>query len=358
MSSAGWKYSHDHGQWTFIEADDTVEPLPLERSLRLATLNCLHDNSQPELLQHGIRHEAILRELASLDADVIGLNEVTKTLLERILQAPWVRRSYTVSAVPEDARCEGLGCVTAGAFGNLLLSKIAPVSVVYVEQLGDGRHGHAMSFCLSDPQGGDQPLHVTVCAAHLTAAPWVMEGRRRKQLEHVTSALTTGLSRGASVDSCVIMGDYNFHREAENASIPSGWAEVPAVVSLGPTWSLERNAMLPHYLPLCNLYNGFGLSASLGWPSPMRLDRVLVHGHALESAGAKARLFADQPIDDRARGRAALPRTGRELREAHRALPWQEYLHPSDHFGILLELPLAATKAPRSPSARQQEHAS
>ena len=75
-------------------------------------------------------------------------------------------------------------------------------------------------------------------------------------------------------------------------------------------------------------------------------------------AGAKARLFADQPIDDRARGRAALPRTGRELREAHRALPWQEYLHPSDHFGILLELPLAATKAPRSPSARQQEHAS
>ena len=57
------------------------------------------------------------------------------------------------------------------------------------------------------------------------------------------------------------MGDFNFHREAENASIPEGWAEVPAVVNLGTTWSFERNKMLPHYLPLRNFYNGLGLGA-------------------------------------------------------------------------------------------------
>ena len=74
----------------------------------------------------------------------------------------------------------------------------------------------------------------------------------------------------------------------------------------------------------------------------MRLDRVLVHGRALDCSGATARLFADQPIDERARGRKPLPQTGRELAEAHRALPWQEYLHASDHFGILVELPLAS----------------
>ena len=339
MPGAGWRFSRAQGQWTLIEAD-TVKPLPHGNPLRLATLNCLHDLSQPELLQHEIRHEAILRELASLDVDVIGLNEVTKTLLERILNSEWVRNRYTVSAVPEDECCEHLSSVTDGTFGNLLLSKIAPVSVDFVKQPGDGRHTHVMTLRLSDPR--DQPLHIAVCAAHLTAAPWVMEGRRRKQLHCVTDALTAGSGSGGSFDACVIMGDYNFHREAENASIPSGWEEVPAVVALGATWDLQRNAMLPHYLPLLNLYNGFGLSASLGWPSPMRLDRVLVHGRALDCAGATARLFADQPIDGRARGRAPLPQTGRELWEAHRALPWQEYLHPSDHFGIVMELPLAS----------------
>ena len=115
-------------------------------------------------------------------------------------------------------------------------------------------------------------------------------------------------------------------------------------MALGPTWHFARNAMLPHYLPLRNLYNGLGLGTQLGWPSPMRLDRVLVRGMArLDGAAAKARLFADQPIHERARGRTPLPQVGPELREAHRALPWEEYLHPSDHFGIFVKLPFRPT---------------
>ena len=141
------------------------------------------------------------------------------------------------------------------------------------------------------------------------------------------------------------MGDYNFHREAENGSIPAGWREVPAVVALGETWDFGRNSMLAHYLPIRNIYNGLGLGTSVAWPSPMRLDRVLVHGTALDCGVevATARLFADQPIHERARGRPPLPHTGPELREAHRALPWQEYLFQSDHFGICVELPLCGT---------------
>jgi hypothetical protein len=135
------------------------------------------------------------------------------------------------------------------------------------------------------------------------------------------------------------MGDFNFHREAENASIPDGWRELPAVVSVGDTWSFSQNAMMAHYLPRHNIYNGLGLGTSLGWPSPMRLDRVLLHGSALDCA-AEARLFANQPIHDRARSRTPLSQTGAELREAHRAVPWQEYLFPSDHFGIVVELNL------------------
>ena len=76
----------------------------------------------------------------------------------------------------------------------------------------------------------------------------------------------------------------------------------------------------------------------------MRLDRVLVRagngGGQLDSGAAKARIFADQPVHEKGKGKKALPQTGPELQEAHRALPWEEYLHISDHFGIFVEIPL------------------
>lgn len=349
---AGWRFSREHGEWQAVPSPSTPASLTDRRPLRFATLNVLHDNAQPELLQHDIRQDAICAELASVQPDVIGLNEVTQRLLERLLREDWVRDGYTVSAVPGDVRCSHVTTVQ-GPFGNLLLSKIPPVSVAYVEQPGDGRHSHVMTLLLHDerPQGG-RPRRVAVCSTHLTACPWLMEGRRKRQLEVLTAALAPAATwpgvepkgddgRDAAPDACVIMGDFNFHREAENASIPLGWQELPAVVDLGETWDFGRNAMLAHYLPLRNIYNGLGLGAHLGWPSPMRLDRVLVSGGGLDVGGATARTFADRPIHERAQGRTPLPQAGRELQAAHRALPWQEYLFPSDHFGIAFELSFA-----------------
>ena len=338
--SAGWRFSRDDSAWAPVEAEAAAPATPLTRPLRLATLNCLHDLKDADLLQHDVRYAAICDELRALDADVIGLNEVTRTLLERLLAQPWVRAHYTASAVPEDCRCAHLSAVGGTTFGNLLLSRLAPTSVAYLEQPGDGRHAHVIELHLAPAQGG-APLHVAVCSALLTACPWLMESRRKLQLAAISSALAAVTP---ALDVCVTMGDLNFHREAENASIPDEWVEMPAVVALGPTWHFARNAMLPHYLPLRNLYNGLGLGTQLGWPSPMRLDRVLVRGVArLDGAAAKARLFADRPIHERARGRTPLPQVGPELREAHRALPWEEYLHPSDHFGIFVELPFRPT---------------
>jgi len=322
-----------------------VEPVVLGRPLRLATLNCLHDLSLADVLQHEVRHESICQELASLDADIIGLNEVTIPLLERLLREEWIRSRYTASVALDDARCGHISTLIGGAFGNLLLSRIRPAYVEYIDQPGDGRQAHVMRLHLRG-RGGEL-LCVSVCSTHLTAFPWLMEGRRKVQLAHLTSALTRSQSSCCSASAhhaCVVMGDLNFHREAENASIPDGWAEVPAVVALGATWDFARNSMLAHYLPVRNIYNGLGLGASLGWPSPMRLDRVLVHSsEALElswNSTATARIFADQPIHERAKGRPPLPQAGPELCEAHRSVPWQEYLHPSDHFGIYVELPV------------------
>ena len=232
--------------------------------------------------------------------------------------------------------------VQDNTWGNLLLSKIAPEVVEYIDLPSSDKQAHAMVLHLRGSESVDEPRRVAVCSTHFTACPWLMESRRQAQLKHLSEALTTQ-QRADGVETCVIMGDFNFHREAENASIPAGWSEVPAVVQLGTTWDYRRNAMLAHYLPLHNIYNGLGLGASFGWSSSMRLDRILVHGSALEPDAAEARLFADQPIHERAKGREPLPQTGVELRAAHRVLPWQEYLHCSDHFGIVVELPVAAT---------------
>jgi endonuclease/exonuclease/phosphatase family metal-dependent hydrolase len=339
VMSAGWRFSRDDGVWTRVGEPPEV-PVALGRGLRLATLNCLKDGDNGELLQHELRQDAICRELVALGADVIGLNEVTRPMLERVLREEWVRDSYTVSAVPNDTRCCHVSALRPGNFGNVLLSKIPPVSTGYIDT-PCGRESHVVSLWLCAEQGGTQPLRVDVCSTHLQAFPWLFEGQRKTQLESLTSAVRTGS------DLCVVMGDFNFHREAENSSIPDGWCEVPAVVALGGTWDLERNAMLPHYLPLRNMYNGLGMGTGWGWPSPMRLDRVLVcsgHGEggcaSFDSGTARAQMFADHSIHERARTRAPLPRAGPELREAHRCLPWQEYLFPSDHFGILVELPL------------------
>jgi len=137
------------------------------------------------------------------------------------------------------------------------------------------------------------------------------------------------------------MGDFNFHREAENASIPNDWTEVPAVVNLGPTWDTKNNTMLPHLLPLRNMYNGFGL---FEMSFKMRLDRVLVHGDVLDCEAATAELFADKAIH-RDGGR---PLQAGQLRNVHRRLPWQDYLYASDHYGILMDIPLVSATSGRS----------
>jgi len=256
--------------------------------------------------------------------------QVTLTLLNTILETPWVRSRYTVSVVPgEEACCNHISTLQEGNFGNLLLSKIAPVAVDFIDQLG-GRHSHMFTLDLCV---GGRKQSVAVCSTHLTACPWLMEGRRRKQLAQVTSAI-----EATGPDVACVMGDFNFHREAENSSIPVGWAEIPAIVKLGPTWDFAKNPLLPHYLPLQNIYNGLGLGKRFGWPSRMRLDRVLVFGSNLNCETGEARIICDQPIHERARGKPPLPQSGCVLREAHRSLPWEEYLCPSDHFGINFKL--------------------
>lgn len=342
---AGWVWDPRLARWSRAVA--LAEPLALKRPLRAATLNVLYDKGDDDKLHFAIRYSAICAQLAALDADVIGLNEVTPRLLARLLQEAWVRELYTVSAVLDDPCCANLSAVLGGAaHGNVLLSKIRPAAVKYfMPSSGRRKEFHAMSFNLCRSHGAPS-FRAALVSIHLPALPWVHEHKRRAELAGLTAELATTTQ---GLDACIIMGDFNFHREAENASIPSGWAEMPAVVALGPTWDLHSNKLITKMLPAWNIYNGF--RTGWGWPQRMRLDRVLVHGAAghLDWGRASAQLFAKDLIhkNQRAFGDGGLTE------------PWQAYLFPSDHFGVLVDIPLAddpSTKrtppsAPPAPSA-------
>ena len=283
----------------------------LDRPLRLATLNVLFDKPSTEaVLLHEARFDAICAELSSLDADIIGLNEVTLRFTQKLLSLNWVRETYVVSAVPGDRQCQDLAAVRGPpSFGNLLLSRIPLLSLEYIPLRRREVHVAALEVSRG---AGLPPLRLAVASAHLISFPFFKERQRRDELRSLAEVLQ---ARGR-VDATVVMGDFNFHREAENASIPAGWREVPAVRALGHTWSYTENPLIPRMLP-------FWLPGRLGWPKSMRLDRVLILGHGLDPDNAWARLFANRPIRS----------TGMQV---------PGFLFPSDHYGVLLRIPLAS----------------
>ena len=169
-------FSSATSAWTPSAPPATPNP-PLSRPLRLATFNCLKDDTHnKDLLRHDLRFAFIFEELKALDADVVGLNEVTRNFLEQSMAEAWIRERYYLSAVLGSPACEHLSSVRGGgAFGNLIMSKLPPDSVEYIDN-GSGRHSHAARFSLGARK-------VTVCSTHLIAAPYVNEGRRRRELE-------------------------------------------------------------------------------------------------------------------------------------------------------------------------------
>lgn len=288
MENAGWGFLE--GQWVRADVKTQTVSRPLRADVRFATLNVLHDKKHPDILHHEIRYQKIFEELCSLEADIIGLNEVTVSFIGKLLQQDWVRERYTVSACPGDPLCDNLACIKH--FGNLIISRIPFESLEYIPCPDRDREFHVASFG-----------KFCVASAHLLSFPWINESTRATELKSISDQLSR-------YDCGIIMGDFNFHRESENANIPAGWSEIPAVIQQGPTWDYVENSMIPKYLGGWNIYNGFG--TGFGWNNSLRLDRVLVRG--LEVDTSSAQLFANNPIRD------------------------QDYLYPSDHFGITFEI--------------------
>jgi poly(A) polymerase len=267
-------------------------------SLRVATFNVLFDLYDADLIDTPRRTDAALRQLSALDADLIGLVEVTPGFLARLLAEPWVQERYAVS--------DGPGGSSVTPHGVLLLSRW-PVQSADLCTLIPGRR-RALIARIDGPHG-----LLDVAVVHLTsnAAEGAPELRQRE-----ARALLSALAWLAPSHPSVVLGDLNADTDLdpllEAAGLVDAW---PAVHpdERGATFDPARNA-------LAALISRTGRAA--------RYDRILCRG-ALRPT--EASLFATGPLGT----------TG---------------LFTSDHFGILARMesrtaPALDTLAPTYHSA-------
>ena len=155
---------------------------PLE-ALSLLTLNTWFSDRD-----RAVRLDAQLAMLEASDADVIGLQEVTADLLERLQGAPWVQARYTLP--PEPA-----GPLRSHGYGVVLLVKRALAPKRFRWHPFDSQMGRGL--LVAELGGG-----VEVGTVHLESMR-IHHAARTAQLEACAGHL-----QGA--DTAVLMGDFNF----------------------------------------------------------------------------------------------------------------------------------------------------
>ena len=283
-----------------------------KKNLRIATLNVLAD-CFPWFVKLAIasktRFAALVKEIERLDADVLGLNEVTPTVLQHLLQCPFIQSNYYVSEVSDADRPAGVES-TIRTHGCMMLTKYPVKSAALLMPERGVRRG-AIIVTIRLPTG-----LVAFCSIH-TIAYQTKENKelRVKQLEHAANFCKAELeAHRSSPDEptgSIIMGDMNLHYKAEDAVVDhlntvDLWAETHFGPSgdgdEGMTFDAIGNTMIPRYIP--------------GEKRKMRLDRILCTiGCPLALIpGSPCRIWANTPVDAK------------------------KQIYLSDHFGLAIDM--------------------
>ncbi|MFH9348015.1 poly(A) polymerase [Kitasatospora sp. NPDC017646] len=283
------------GGWQPHEARTDV-PGP-DDTLRVVTWNTLWDRYDADRIATARRRPLLLAELEAADADVIALQEVEPALAAQLLETPWVRDGYVLGGDPSGG--------DVAEYGLLLLSRL-PV-------LEAGRHvlGPHKAVTAVTVRAADGPL--TVAAVHLSS-DHSTDGPARRQAELTRLAEALAAVEG----DLLLLGDFNDARSgpagpAAALGLRDAWTEVHGPADDTPTFDPTVN-------PLA------AVSSLTGRPG--RIDRVL---HRSDRARATAAaLLGDRPGPDG--------------------------LHPSDHYGVAVDLTPGSASAPgtldAAPTAR------
>ncbi|MET8626833.1 RNA repair domain-containing protein [Kitasatospora sp. NPDC004669] len=250
-------------------------------SLRVITWNTLWDRYDADRIDTARRRPLLLAALEAADADVIALQEVEPALVALLLAAPWVRDGYTLGTDPSGP--------DVADHGLLLLSRLPALEAGW-RRLGPHKAVIAVTL-----RTADVPL--TVAAVHLTS-DHSTDGPARRQAE--LAELAVGL--GGVEGELLLLGDFNDGR--------SGPAGPAAALGLRDAWSQVHGPAddTPTFDPTVNpLAAVSSLTGRAG-----RLDRVLLRSDRARATAAA--LLGDHPTEDG--------------------------LHPSDHYGVAVDLAL------------------
>jgi len=259
---------------------------------RIATLNIWHDSGPwPERLS------LIRREIERLQPDVLGLQEVLRTLgageaTPETCQALAIANGYHVAYAPAAPR-DGTGPVWQG---NAVLSRW-PIREQRAFPLpgADVAEPRALLYTLIEAPHGDLPVFTTHLAWEPQHGPL-----RLRQVEYVAAQIEK------LAPAAVLVGDFNAEpgsaelKHLADAGFVDAWADGT------PGFTFDRA-------------NGYAREADE--PS-CRIDYVLLRGSGATATGA--RLVFTEPS------------------RAGSAPVW-----PSDHFGVVAEVALAPTPGER-----------
>jgi poly(A) polymerase len=261
-------FSESAARWVPAEGH-TNGLLAIDR-LRVATYNVWFDP-----FEFKRRCAAVLSILASEDADVIALEEVTQPFLETVMSTPWVRDQYLMSRDHVDPTLR---------YDVVMLSRFPARFVAHGLTSIMGRRMHTLE--LDTTQG-----LLAIAGVHLES----MRDQTPTRLIQIDECLPL-LSQARSA---IWLGDFNAAPESEEdarirAHFADSWADLES--SPGYTRDTTRNAML----------------ARIKDDRHQRIDRIFVKSDCY--VPQQVRLLGTTPLDH----------TAGEV-------------FPSDHFGLVAD---------------------
>ncbi|CAF1375509.1 unnamed protein product [Rotaria sordida] len=281
----------------------------INEPIRIATLNILAD-CFPWFIEMAIRsaerYEWLCNGIINLNPTIIGLNEVTSTALQRLQECSFIRENYFITEMFDGNNNDN----TNLRFPHwcVILSKLPLIEVFAISVSGRKREAIVGKVQL----GSTIETCVYICAHHATPYKKIQNTQlRAQQIRDIIDVLEP-LNH-----PFIIMGDLNLYYEFEDAividnKLIDAWAQTHFSSkypfndkNIGYTFDALKNTLIPYYIP--------------GACRQMRLDRILF------SHGFPA--FAITPCTI----------------WANEAIKSDDYLFPSDHFGLSIDIVLEKT---------------
>lgn len=257
----------------------------------------LFDEFESDKIHSFYRWNELLHQLEALNADIIGLQEVTEQFLKKVLETPWVREHYHISDID--------GAHTT-PYGQIVLAKY-PFKLSYYEYSSHKR------VVIATFSFNGRPTHVPV--VHLTSdhGKGNLGAKRLAQMNiiydrTVPSRVDADKDNGAD---CIVIGDFNMGDggEGEGSSLRTDfvdcWKSLNGLSDPGYTFDPQENRLA-------------AITTKSG--DRRRYDRVLVRSAAFHWQPLLCTKINTEPLDITIADGTVVK------------------LPPSDHFGVLAQL--------------------